>query len=371
MPIVLDARTATAHFPGIGRYVVSLSRALTRIAPDLDLTLLHNPTAKATRTTLPDLPRLVCTASPFSIQQQWIVPTMLRQARAKLYHSPYYLMPYLPNVPSVITCYDLIPLIYPEYYTVSQRLIYRLAHYLALRAARVILAISEATKADLVRIFHLDPQRVLVTPLAADTSFAPCSRMQVDALRLKYTLPERYVLYLGSNKPHKNLIRLVQAWQMANVKHYMSNTQLVIAGQWDELYPEAKRLAAELGLKDQVIFVGAVEEIDLPALYSGATLFVFPSLYEGFGLPVLEAMACGTPVISSNTSSLPEVAGKAALLIDPHQSEALAEAITRVLQDQALRQSMQEQGLEQASHFSWKHTARETMAAYEYCAWRN
>ncbi len=364
MPVVLDARTATDHFPGIGRYVVSLSRALTRIAPDLDLTLLYNPTANATRTTLPDLPRLVCVASPFSIQQQWIVPTILRQARAKLYHSPYYLMPYLPNVPSVITCYDLIPLIHPEYYTVSQGLIYRLAHYLALRAAHVILAISEATKADLVRIFHVDPRRVLVTPLAADASFAPCSRVQVDALRLKYALPERYGLYLGSNKPHKNLMRLVQAWKMANGKRQISNTQLVIAGQWDERYPEARRLAEELGLKDQVIFAGAVEENDLPALYNGATLFVFPSLYEGFGLPVLEAMACGTPVVCSNASSLPEVAGEAASLVDPLQTDALAGAISRILHDQELRQAMRQKGLMQATQFSWQRTAQTTWQIY-------
>jgi glycosyltransferase involved in cell wall biosynthesis len=371
MPIVLDARTATDHFPGIGRYVVNLSRALMRIAPDLSLTLRHNSTAKATRLTLPDLPGLACTTSPFSIQQQWIVPAMLRQARAKLYHSPYYLMPYLPNVPSVVTCYDLIPLLYPEYFTATQRLIYWLAHRLALRASRVILTISQATKADLVRVFHLDPQRVQVTPLAADATFAPRSPAQINAVRVNYALPERYVLYLGSNKPHKNLMRLVQAWQMANVKHQMSNIQLVIAGQWDERYPEARRLAEELGLKDQVIFAGAVEENDLPALYSGATLFVFPSLYEGFGLPVLEAMACGTPVVCSRASSLPEVAGDAAMLVDTVQMDTLATAINQMLRDEELRRAMRQKGLAQAARFSWEHTARETLSIYTRCARRN
>ena len=368
--LVLDARTATDHFPGIGRYVANLSQALSQIAPDLDLALLHDPSATSTRLTLPKLPRMACPASPFSIQQQWIVPRILHQAQAKLYHSPYYLMPYWPGVPSVVTCYDLIPLIYPEYYTASQRLAYRLAHYLALRAACAVLAISEATKADLTRIFHLDPQRVLVTPLAADASFAPRSRTQVAALCRKYALPERYVLYLGINKPHKNLVGLVQAWQIAMATHQIPNTKLVIAGPWDERYPEAQQLARELNLQEQIVFAGAVEENDLPALYTGADLFVFPSRYEGFGLPVLEAMACGTPVICSNTSSLPEVAGEAALLVDLHQPHALAQAIVRVLQDQALRQSLQEQGLEQAARFSWEHTAEKTLAAYEHCARR-
>ena len=226
--LVLDARTATDHFPGIGRYVASLTQALARLAPNLGLTLLRNPSATATRLTLPDLPRMDCSASPFSMQQQWIVPRMLRQAGATLYHSPYYLMPYLPGVPSVVTCYDLIPLIYPEYYTVPQRLIYRLAHRLALRAARVVLAISEATKADLVRVFQMDPQRVLVTPLAANASFAPCSSTQITAVRVKYALPERYVLYLGINKPHKNLARLVQARQISNPKSQIQNPQSII-----------------------------------------------------------------------------------------------------------------------------------------------
>jgi glycosyltransferase involved in cell wall biosynthesis len=377
MPIVLDARTATNHFPGIGRYVVNLSQALVSIAPDLGLTLLHDPLAGATRLTLPDLPRIACSTSPFSIQQQWIVPAILRQAQAKLYHSPYYLMPYLPGVPSVVTCYDLIPLIYPEYFSATQRLIYWLAHRLALRTAGLILAISQATKADLVRAFHLDPRRISVTPLAASANLAPCSRMQIDAVRVKYALPEQYVLYLGINKPHKNLARLIQAWQVAKVKYQtpalcagacVSNIKLVIAGYWDERYPEARRLAEQPGLKDQVVFVGPVIEADLPALYSGATLFVFPSLYEGFGLPVLEAMSCGTPVVCSNTSSLPEVAGDAALLVDPLNIDALAETIGQVATQTEMRQAMREKGLAQAARFSWARTAQETRAAYNNLA---
>jgi glycosyltransferase involved in cell wall biosynthesis len=364
--ILLDARTATDHFPGIGRYVVNLSQALTQIAPALGLVLLRDPSATATRLTWPDLPRIACSASPFSIKQQWIVPRLVRQVGAKLYHSPYYLMPYQPGVPSVVTCYDLIPLIYPEYFTGTQRLIYRLTHVLALRAARMVLAISEATKADLVRVFHLDPQRIHVTPLAADSSFTPGTGAQIAAVHAKYVLPEQYVLYLGINKPHKNLGRLVQAWRVANLKAQVPNLKLVIAGQWDERYPEARRLAKELDLQDQVVFVGPVGEADLPALYSGAMLFVFPSLYEGFGLPVLEAMACGTPVICSNTSSLPEVAGNAALLVDPEDVTALADALRHATNDEELRQALRKKGLSQASQFSWEKTAQETLTVYRH-----
>jgi len=374
MPVILDARTATDHFPGIGRYVVSLASALARVTAEINLMLLHDPSAPSMRLTLPDLPRIHCPVSPFSIRQQWSVPSHLRRAKATLYHSPYYLMPYWPGVPTVFTCYDFIPLIYPEYFTASQRLIYRTTHILAINTARVTLAISEATKRDLVRFFGVDPQRIVVTPLAADPHLIPEPPDRVDFVQRKYSLPERYVLYLGSNKPHKNLARLVQAWQISNLKSQtpalragasVSNLKLVIAGHWDNRYLEAKRFVEEQGLQEQVVFAGPVAEADLPALYSGASLFVFPSLYEGFGLPVIEAMACGAPVVCSNTSSLPEAAGDAALLVDPLDANALAEAIIRALANDELRHALREKGLAQAAKFSWEQTARETHKAYE------
>jgi glycosyltransferase involved in cell wall biosynthesis len=367
--VVFDARTATDHFPGIGRYVVNLSQALVKVAPDLELLLLHDPGATATRLALPDLPRRPCPVSPFSPRQQWVVPAHLHRAQAALYHSPYYLMPYLPGVPAVLTCYDMIPLLYPAYFTPVQRLIYRLAHSLAFRAVAVILAVSQSTKADIVRHFGLDPRRIVVTPPAADVHFCPQPAGRVAAVRRKYALPPAYVLYLGSNKPHKNLVRLInsksQTLAPAVTSAGVANFKLVIAGHWEERYGEAKRRVEELGLGEEVIFVGAVDEEDLPALYSGAALFVFPSEYEGFGLPALEAMACGSPVVCSNTSSLPEVAGEAALLVDPTDVDALAAATGRVLADVGLRQAMREKGLAQAARFSWERTARETLAVYE------
>jgi glycosyltransferase involved in cell wall biosynthesis len=363
--VILDARTATDHFPGIGRYVVNLASALSRIAPEARVSLLHDPTATATRLTLPDLPRVTCSISPFSIRQQWNVPRLLRQAQATLYHSPYYLMPYQPGVPTILTCYDLIPFIYPQYFSLSQRLIYHLAHILALGTARRVVAISRATQTDLTHFFRLDPQRVTVTPLAADTNYVPCQEGQIAAVRNKYVLPEKYVLYMGSNKPHKNLGRLIEAWKTANIKFQTLNFKLVVAGHWDNRYPEAQQHVEKLGLNDRVIFIGPVQEADLPPLYSGAELFVFPSLYEGFGLPVLEAMACGTPVVCSNTSSMPEVAGDAAILVNPLDVGALAEAIGRTLANKDLRQNMREKGLAQAAKFSWERAARETLAVYD------
>jgi alpha-1,3-rhamnosyl/mannosyltransferase len=363
-PVVLDARTATDHFPGIGRYVVSLAGALKSMAPELDLTLLRDPAAAAQRLSLPDLPVLDCATSPFAPAQQWRVRSILKRSHAALYHSAYYLMPYAPGVPSVVTCYDLIPLIYPQYFSALQRVIFRTAHWLALRTARVTLAISAATKSDLVRFFHIDPQRIVVTPLAAAAHFQPPSRSEIDRVRQQYALPPRYVLYFGSNKPHKNVPRLVEAFARLGIGDRGSEIRLVVAGQWDARYPEAKHAAERLGLQDAVRFIGPVKDAELPGLYGGAELFVFPSEYEGFGLPVLEALACGAPVVCGNRSSLPEVAGDAALLCDPRDVNSLAEAIEQVLTDRDVRSTLAQHSVRRAAQFSWEQTAQQTLRVY-------
>jgi glycosyltransferase involved in cell wall biosynthesis len=360
MTVVLDARTATDHFPGIGRYVVNLAHALKSIAPDFDLAVLIDPAAPASRLALPNLPAIACPIGPFALQQQWRVPRLLRDQHATLYHSPYYLMPYRPGVPTVLTAYDVIPLIYPQYYTAAQRLIFRVAHALALRTARVVLAISEATKRDLVQHFGTDAKKISVTPLAADARFTPQSASAIQVVREKYRLPDQYALYFGSNKPHKNLARLVTAF--ANFQRPTSNIHLIIAGSWDARYPEAKQLAAN---NDRIRFLGPVSEPDLPALYGGATAFAFVSEYEGFGLPVLEAMACGTPVIASNMSSLPEVIGDAGLLVDPRDVNAIAAALDRVLDDADLQLELKQRSLDRAAQFSWARTAQQTLDVYQ------
>ena len=361
MPIVLDARTAHDHFPGIGRYVVNLAHALKRIAPDFDLIVLRDPTAKS-RLALPNLPTTDCPISPFSIRQQWIVPRQLRGLRATLYHSSYYLMPYRPGAPTVLTCYDLIPIVYPQYFSAAQRLIYRITHILALNTARTTLAISELTRSDLARHFRASAQRIVVTPLAADAHFTPQPPERIAAVRRTYKLPERYVLYFGSNKPHKNLIRLIQAWQRSAVSRQRS--ALVVAGHWDTRYNETRQLVEALNLNDRVVFAGPIDDADLPALYSGAQLFAFPSLYEGFGLPALEAMTCGTPVACSNTSSLPEVVGDAGLLFDPLDVGAMADTLRRALNDDELCADLRQRGLQRAAQFTWERTAERTLGVY-------
>lgn len=353
MRIVLDARCATTHFPGIGRYIVNLARGLRAIAPELDLCLLIDSSARG-RIPLPALPQIECNVSPFSLSQQWRVPLALRHARADLYHSPYYLMPYAPGVPSVFTCYDFIPLLLPAYFSAAQRFAYWWAHRLALHATRGVITISETTRVDLTRFFVLKQRRVAVTPLAPDSRFAPPPPSAIEFVRQKYNLPDEYVLYLGSNKPHKNVALLMEAW--ARIE---TNQTLVIAGHWDERYA--------LVIKNQganVKIIRNVDEVDLPALYGGAMLFVFPSQYEGFGLPPLEAMACGTPVACSNIPSLREVIGDAGIFFDLNV-DAMQKALEYLLNNPGLREELRERGFTRATQFSWERTARVTFQVYQ------
>ena len=203
---VLDARTATPHFPGIGRYCVSLAQALIPLLEDGErLSILH---AAAHPLDLPVRQHVTCIpmdASPFSLRQQWAVPRLLRRIGADVYHSAYYLMPYRPGVPTLVTFYDLIPILFPEYSTLRARVLFRLTTRLALQTAAQGIAISAATQQAMVRTLGADPEKLTVTPLAADPQFTPQSAAQVAAIRERYALPARFVLYLGSNKPHKNL----------------------------------------------------------------------------------------------------------------------------------------------------------------------
>jgi glycosyltransferase involved in cell wall biosynthesis len=374
----LDARTAQPHFPGIGRYVSNLARAMVPLLiAEERLTILYDPAHPLTR--LPDgaVACIPVTASPFSLEQQWRMPRLLHGLRADLYHSPYIAMPYLPGVPALLTLYDLIPLRYPEHSTARARLFVRWMTRLALHATRHAIAISDFTRQDFVQEFHLPAERITAIPLAPDPAFRPQPPDAVAAVRVRHDLPETFALYLGSNKPHKNLVRLVEAWQMADSGHLhllrspagaapqTADSSLVIAGAWDSRYPEARQVSENL---ESVRWLGPVPEAELPALYAAATVFVFPSLYEGFGLPVLEAMACGTPVVCSNTSSLPEVAGEAAVTVDPLNVAALAAALARVLEDASLRRDLQEKGLSQAARFNWQDTARRTLDLYRMLA---
>ncbi len=362
MRIGIDARCIGDHFPGIGRYITSLIHAMAHLDHGHQLVIFHNLLPPAMRYHLGDLPgvRFVPLRSgPFSPQQQIEIPWRIRQLGIDLFHAPYFIRPYwgLP-CPSVTTIYDLLGHHFPQQLTWRGQLLYRLLLALAIRRSTFLISISEATRRDLLHHYHLAPERIAVTHLAAGSHFCPQPAEVCARVRQRYNLPATYLLYLGSNKPHKNLERLVHAWISLNDPQ----ATLVLAGHQDRQHPELERLMAT----SRIRYLPNVADADLPALYSAATCFVFVSTYEGFGLPPLEALACGTPVLCSNTSSLPDVVGDAALLINPWDVNAIAQGMADLLGQPALRAELCQRGLARAAQFSWQHTAQQTLEVYEH-----
>jgi len=304
--------------------------------------------------------------------EQVAFPLACRRLNLDLAHVPYFAPPLFPAVLTVVTIHDLIPLILPAYRGSPLVRLYTRLVAAAARRAEAIITVSQASKRDIVRYLHIPPERVHITYEAAGEAFHPVKdEAQLAAIRQKYALPEHYFLYLGGFDQRKNLSTLLRAFALlVNRQRAAGGEQarLVIVGQVpareSPLFPDPRRLVRELGVEERVIFTGWVPEGDKLALYTGATAFVFPSLYEGFGLPAVEALACGTPVIASNRSSLPEVVGEGGILVEPTDAEALAEAMEVLLVDDVLRAELQQRALTQAAKFSWKQTAQETLAVY-------
>jgi alpha-1,3-rhamnosyl/mannosyltransferase len=377
MHVAIDGRVISDHFPGIGRYVYQLVDALVELAPEARLTVVCTPGQRDARYDLTRLARrptvhLRPVAAPvFGLNAQWRLPRLLRAQRADVFHATYWVTPYWPGVPTVLSLYDLIGPQLAGSVPAGRRLALSWAIRLALRSAGQVITLSEASRRDLLAWSGLPAARVTVTPLAADGHFRPAGEQTVAELRARLGLPRRYVLYVGINKPHKNVATLVEAWQELSRRQPEviappgePAAALVIAGRWDARYDDLRRRAEALGAAAPSRFLGSVAEADLPALYSGAAVFAFPSRLEGFGLPPLEAMACGTPVVVAGTSSLPEVVGDAGLLVAPDDVAAWASALARVLTDRELAATMSRRSRAQAAGFSWSATAARTLAVY-------
>jgi glycosyltransferase involved in cell wall biosynthesis len=362
--IAIDARKL--HDFGIGTYIRNLLKYLARLDQDTEYVLLCRPQDREAVLRLgPNFRPVVEHSKPYSLREQIMVPAHLLMEHADLFHEPHYVLPPLVPCRSVVTIHDCIHLMFPQY--LPNRIAYgyaRASLWAAARRAERILTVSETSKADILRYCDVPADRIVVVHNAIDDRFnTPPTAEAIQRVRERYQLDGPFALYVGNIKPHKNLERLIDAFHIVLRSGY-ERLRLLIIGDQISKYPRLRRAVDKYKLHKHVRFLGFVQDDTLAALYRLATVFVFPSIYEGFGLPPLEAMASGTPVVTSNTSSLPEVAGDAAVLVDPYSAESIADGITQVLSDESLRQQMSAKGLARAREFSWESSVQRIRDVY-------
>jgi glycosyltransferase involved in cell wall biosynthesis len=359
-----DATTLVGRMSGVGYYTQRLLSCLADGGASSDdireiLVLSNRPV---------DLPAgdrvRQCGGGRFPVRSVWmqlLLPRLLKKTRPDLVHFTNYLAPLRSPVPYVVSVHDMTLSLFPEHHTLKKRLLTASLIPAVARGARLVLAPSESTRRDVLRLLTLPAERVRVVPYAPAPSFRRADAGP-DALGRRYGVRVPYFLYVGTLEPRKNLARALRAF--ARVADALPEHSFVLAGQrgWscEEVFAEAARPA----LAGRVVFLDYVAELDLPLLYTHATAAVYPSLYEGFGFPVLEAMACGTPVLTSRSSSLEEIGTGAARLVDPRDEVAMADAMRDLATDGALRAELSARGLARAAEFTWERTARGTLAAY-------
>jgi glycosyltransferase involved in cell wall biosynthesis len=289
----------------------------------------------------------------------------LRRNRVDVLHVQFTAPPFSP-CPVVVSIHDLSFEHLPQTFKRRSRMQLRMTVRRSARNAAQIIALSEHARMDLINTYHLIPEKVNVVPLAAPAAFAPVrDDNELQRVRQTYGIDGDYILSVGSIQPRKNLRRLIEAYSvLRHAQPECKLPQLVLVGKNAWLYDETLRALKDTDVGASILLTGYVPESDLPALYSGALCFIYPSYYEGFGLPPLEAMKCGAPVIVGNRTSLPEVVGDAALMIDPFDVNAIAGAIQKMITDSEFRSELRVKGLERAKEFDWKETARQTLAVY-------
>lgn len=386
MRIGIDYTSAVRQGAGIGRYTRELIRALAALDRDNEYTLFVAagglpsggtgqlfPTAQFASSWPPNFRVRSVPLSDHRLAVLWHrlrlpLPVDLVTGSVDLFHSPDFTLPPLLRGRTVLTVHDLSYIRYPETADAGLRAYLNRAVPRSVARADLVLADSRSTRDDLIELFSTDPAKIQVLYPGVESRFHPIvARDLLDRITERYGLHFPFTLSVGTLQPRKNYVRLIEAFgQMKGMADgdTRRGMRLVIVGGKGWLYEEIFARVETLGLADAVLFLGRLPDEDLPALYNLAELFVFPSLYEGFGLPVLEAMACGVPVVCSNASSLPEVVGDAGLMVDPHDVEGLASAMARVIADKALRARMVERGFTRAREFTWTAAAERLLEVY-------
>jgi len=359
---------------GIHSYIAELLRRLPSAQADLRYTAFASRVAATHIGEMPVRSTWLPTERPWAriVWEQFFQPFVVMQERLDLLHGMAFVSPLSSRCPTVVTIHDLSFTLFPEFFRGANAVYLRWFTRIACQRAARIIAVSEHTRADVIRLYGVPADKVEAIPHGVDARFYPRPASEVAGFRRTHSLPEHFILFVGTLEPRKNLVKLIEAF--SNLKSQLSeraggrlsNLKLMLVGGKGWYYDQIFAAIERFNLQDGVTWAGYVPSDDLPLWYNAADAFAFPSRYEGFGMPLLEAMACGTPVVSSNASSLSEVAGNAALTVLPDDVNALADALHRALSDSALRQDLRAKGLARASTFTWEETARRTARAYRH-----
>lgn len=372
MNITIDARLILNSMTGIGNYLIHLVEALLSIDKKNVYHILVqnniNQNHPINQWCQPNLIKEKMGIRPVRPGQHLLVPMKLRGKSIDIYHYPHFDLPLLQGHPSVVTIHDLkyiiAPGLFPEFGSLK-KLYMNFCYRMSCRKAEKIIVVSENTKRDLVRLFRVPDHKLTVIPLAANSNNKLIrNKKEIGQKLSKLGIDSKYFLFVGERRPHKNLVRIIEAFQIFK-QHGFDDYKLVIIGKKYGSYSEPEQKIERLNLNENVILKGYVSDEELALYYQGAEAFLFTSLYEGFGIPILEAMRCGTPVITSNISSLPEVAADAALCINPVSSSAIAEAMERLVLHPELKINLTTKGLKRAKMFSWQQAAEQTLAVYQ------
>lgn len=364
MRIAIDASTISTQ-GGPRTYVLGLLDALLRIDRDNEYVVFYNDASHLGR--FPKAREIVLPGrNPLARlwREHVLLPLACKRERVDLLHCPKSAVPCFSPCPTVVTLHDLIPIKHPETEKFAARIYWRLQIPIAARRSSFIITDSEHARGEILADFKVKPEKVRALMLGFDPAMLNPRDAQVGAgIRGKYGLPDDYILYVGTIQPRKNINTLIEAFSILKKRRDFTG-KLVIVGRKGWLYDSLFARIRALALEEEVIFTGFVPDEELPFIYDGAALFVYLSLFEGFGLPPLEAMACGVPVITSNTTSLPEVVGNAGITVPPMAVDQVAEALSNVLASPETARAMREQGLVRARSFSWDKAARETLDIY-------
>lgn len=371
MNIAIDLTPIPSQKTGVGTYAVNLIRALGEFDNKnqywIFVKSFHSQDFDPKRENfhIVACSNILQNGSLRVLWEQFILPIHLFRKKIKVLHSIHYTIPLFAPCRRVVTFHDMTFFLFPEKHIFIKRIFFRLIIPFSARKADRLIAISKNTKKDIVKILGIATDKIDVVYLTVDNIFRPIENSSaVFQIKKKYRIQNNFILYVGTLEPRKNIVSLIKAYHKLVSQNRIKH-QLVLAGKKGWGYQEIFKIVQDFNLSEKIIFTGYIPEEELVFLYNAADLFVYPSLYEGFGIPPLEALACGTPTIASNISSLPEVVDDAAILVNPYNVEGLSQAIYKLLIDEKLRHILKGKGLKKAKEFSEERLAKETIRAYK------